>query len=64
MPTAQLDRALEALHEARLRTPELKAVFGPGTAQREALNALIAALDYADRTLRAPDRLQAELPLA
>jgi len=64
MSTPQLDRAFAALHEARLRAPELAAVFGPGTAQREALNALLAALDYADRSFRAPDPAQAARPPA
>jgi hypothetical protein len=52
--TERLDRALAAMHECRLRTPELKAVFDALTPQAEALNALIAALDLADRALRAP----------
>ena len=56
MVTRGLDRALEAIGECRRRAPELKAVFGPLTPQAEALGALIAALDLAERALTAPDR--------
>ena len=35
----------------RRRTPDLTAVFRPGTPEREALNALIAALHLAERAL-------------
>lgn len=51
MLSRTLDRAFEAMAECRRRTPDLTAVFGPGTAEREALNALIAALDLAERAL-------------
>lgn len=51
MLTRRLDRAFEAMTECRRRAPDLTAVFGPGTAEREALNALIAALDLAERAL-------------
>lgn len=54
MVTRRLDRALEAISECRARTPDLKAAFSQGTPQVEALNALLAALDLADRALRTP----------
>lgn len=51
MVTQTLDRAFAAMDECRRRTPELTAIFRPGTPEREALNALIAALDLAERAL-------------
>ncbi len=54
MITRRLDRALEAMHACRLRTPDMREVFGPNTPQWEALTALMAALDYAERSLQAP----------
>jgi hypothetical protein len=56
MVTQSLDRAFAAMDECRRRTPDLTAVFGPGTPEREALNALIAALDLAQRALRTPPK--------
>jgi len=51
MTTQQIDQALYAMHLCQLRTPALKAVFRPGSPQAEALAALTAALERADRVL-------------
>lgn len=63
MHTRRMDQALEAIGECRRRAPELRAVFGPLTPESEALGALIAALDLAERALLAPDRRQLPLPM-
>ena len=51
MMTQQIDQALYAMHVCQLRTPGLKALYRPGTPQSEALAALMAALERADRVL-------------
>lgn len=55
MMTQTIDQALYAMHMCQLRTPGLRALYRPGTPQSEALAALIAALERADRVLNGGD---------
>jgi len=51
MVTRRLDRAFEAVSECRRRAPDLTDAYAAGTPEREAVNALIAALELAERAL-------------
>ena len=62
MVTESLDRAFDAMRECRRRTPDLTAVVGPLSPEREALNALMAALDLAERALGLGGRLPPSRP--
>lgn len=51
MLTERIDRALAALRDCRFRVPALRDLYRPGTPERAALDAVVAAVEAADRTL-------------
>lgn len=52
MLTRKIDAALDALDACRARAPGLRDCYRPGSPERDALDALLAALERTEAALR------------
>jgi hypothetical protein len=52
MLTRKIDAALDALDACRARTPGLRDCYRPGSPERDALDALVDALERTEAALR------------